>query len=170
MRKTSLLTLAVVAAALTFGVSAAFAGAHFFSASGSIASPSGALQLSWDEAGLGNANVNYTLGTTANPVQASATYACINGGGNHPKAANKQSVNGPLAVVGASFQPQNGRVTVTNGLTAGPLASTLTCPGGQTFVLACVAYSNITLVDTTNNVIANIPNQAQTFVNIGPPC
>jgi hypothetical protein len=57
-------------------------------------------------------------------------------------------------------------VTVTNGLSAGPLTSNLTCPGGQTFVLACVSYSNITLVDTTNNVTANIPNQAQTFVNI----
>ena len=46
---------------------------------------------------------------------------------------------------GRSFQPENGRVTVTNGLSAGPLTSNLTCPGGQTFVLACVSYSNITL-------------------------
>ena len=169
MRKRSLLILAVVAAALTLGVTAAFADAHFFSATASVAN-NGALQLSWDEAGLGNGNINYTLGTAANPVNASATYACINGGGNHPKAANKESVNGPLPVVGASFKSKNGRVTATNGLSAGPLASNLTCPGGQTFVLACVSYSNITLVDTTNNVTASIADVSRTFANIGPPC
>jgi hypothetical protein len=156
--------LLVLATTVAFGLIAqsasATSGAHFFSASGSVAD-NGALQVSWDEAGVGNATVNYRLS-----AQSSATYACINGGGNHPKASNKQSVNGPLSSPNTGFKPQNGRVTVTNGLSVGPLPSTLVCPSGQTFVLACVSYTNITLTDTTNNVATNIADVSRTFVAI----
>jgi hypothetical protein len=165
MRRSRLAMLTVAAAAvltLAFGagLASATSGAHFFSATGSVAD-NGALQVSWDEAGLGQNTVNYTLS-----AQSSATYACINGGGNHPKAANKQSVNGPLSSPNTGFKPDNGRVRVTNGLSVGPLPSTLTCPSGQTFVLACVSYTSITLTDTTNNVAANIADTSRTFVNI----
>ena len=151
---------AVVMLAFGVGMASATNGAHFFSSSGSVAD-NGALQVSWDEAGVGNATVNYTLS-----AQSSATYACINGGGNHPKASNKQSVNGPLTSPSVGFQPQNGRVTVTNGISVGPLPSTLVCPSGQTFVLACVSYTGITLTDTTNNVTTSIADVSRTFVNI----
>jgi len=156
--------LALLAALALMGLGAlgaqATSGAHFFSATGSVAN-SGALQVSWDEAGVGQQQVNYTLKTDA-----FALYACINGGGNHPKAANKQSVNGPLSSPSVGFQPENGRVKVTNGISLGPLPSTLVCPSGQTFVLACVKYTNIVLFDTTNNVSAKIADASRTFVNI----
>jgi hypothetical protein len=151
---------AVLMLAFGVGVASATSGAHFFSASGSIAD-SGALQVSWDEAGVGNATVNYTLS-----AQSSATYACINGGGNHPSASNKQSVNGPLTSPSTGFRPQNGRVKATNGISVGPLPSTLQCPTGQTFVLACVSYTGITLTDTTNGVTASIGDVSRTFVAI----
>ena len=165
MSRSRIAMLAAAAAAmlmLALGAAPASAtsGAHFFSATGSVAD-NGALQVSWDEAGVGNATVNYTLS-----ADASATYACINGGGNHPKAANKQSVNGPLSSPNTGFQPQNGRVTVTNGISVGPLPSTLTCPSGQTFVLACVSYTNIALADTTNGVTTSIGDVSRTFVAI----
>src|SRR5207247_7571108 len=97
--------LLVTAALAMIPMSAsATSGAHFFSATGSVAN-SGALQVSWDEAGVGQQQVNYKLTTDA-----FALYACINGGGNHPKAANKQSVNGPLSSPSVGFQPENGRV------------------------------------------------------------
>jgi hypothetical protein len=153
--------LLIAAALAVMPISAsATSGAHFFSATGSVAN-NGALQVSWDEAGVGNATVNYTLS-----ADSSATYACINGGGNHPKAANKQSVAGPLTSPNTGFKPENGRVTVTNGISVGPLASTLTCPSGQTFVLACVSYTNIRLTDTTNGVTVSIANVSRTFVAI----
>jgi len=157
-----LASAAATVAMLAFGAGTASAtsGAHFFSATGSVAD-NGALQVSWDEAGVGNATVNYTLS-----AQSSVTYACINGGGNHPKAANKQSVNGPLTSPNTGFNPINGRVKVTNGISVGPLPSSLTCPSGQTFVLACVSYTSITLTDTTNGVTANIADVSRTFVNI----
>jgi hypothetical protein len=165
MSKSRIAILASAAATIALlafgaGTASATSGAHFFSASGSVAD-NGALQVSWDEAGVGNATVNYTLS-----AQSSATYACINGGGNHPKAANKQSVNGPLTSPNTGFNPINGRVKVTNGISVGPLPSNLTCPSGQTFVLACVSYTDITLTDTTNGVTANIADVSRTFVNI----
>ena len=149
----------LVAAAAT--ASAKTSGAHFTSTSTSVNS-SGSLVATFSEAGLGNENVHYTL--TAN---ASATYACINGGGKHPKAANKQSTTSPVSG-GTDVEAKNGHAS--GSITAGPPASTLTCPTGQTFVLACVSYTNIVLTDTTNDVTASLPDASRTFYDIGSPC
>jgi len=141
-RAISILSIYVLVLATTPGM--ATSGAHFMSSSASV-NGSGALVVSWDEAGLGNGNINYTL--TANAV---ATYACINGGGKHPSAANKQTSSAQVSA-GGSFQSKNGRVQAS--LTAGPLsAGSFTCPSGQTLELAQVSYSDIVLTDTTNNV------------------
>ena len=91
---------------------ASTAGAHFMSASASV-NNDGALVVNWDEAGLGNENIDYTL-----TADATATYACINNGGNHPKASNKETVQGQVST-GGSFQAKNGRVRAS--LTTGPL-------------------------------------------------
>jgi hypothetical protein len=142
MRK-SVLTTVLVVAALTFGVGVALAGANFKSATGTV-NNAGALVVSFDESGLGNENVNYTL-----TGDATALYACINGGGKNPSAANKQAFNGSVST-GASFEPKNGRVQ--GDITVGPLtAPAFTCPSGQTRVLAHVSYTNVVLTDTTNN-------------------
>lgn len=162
MRKSLIALLAATAAiaALAFGVGTATAtsGAHFFSATGSVAD-NGALSVVWDEAGVGQQQVNYTLSASA-----SATYACINGGGNHPKASNKETVQGSVGTSG-TFNPTNGRVH--GSLTAGPLSKgSFTCPSGQTLVLACVSYTNIVLTDTTNNVSIDIADTSRTFVAV----
>jgi hypothetical protein len=153
---------AIIAGALTIGAgtaAAATSGAHFQSPPTGTVNNAGALVVAWDEAGLGNQNVTYSLS-----ADASATYACINGGGNHPKAANKETKAGQVTA-GGSFQARNGRVQAS--LTAGPLsAGAFSCPSGQQLVLACVSYSNIVLTDTTNNVTANIANVSRTFVAI----
>jgi len=159
MKSTALgrpLLLALAALGLT--VATALAGAHFFSTNASVEN-NGALMVTWDEAGLGNQNVTYTLTT-----QATATYACINGGGNHPKASNKETVAGQLST-GGSFQTRNGRVQGT--LVTGPLsAGGFSCPSGQTLVLACVSYADITLTDTTNGVSTTVGDASRTFVAI----
>jgi hypothetical protein len=160
------LVLLTVTATLGFMAQAASAtsGAHFFSTSGTVTS-SGALNVGWDEAGVGQQRVDYNLTTDA-----FALYACINGGGNHPKAATKQSVNGPITSPTVGVNPTNGRVKVAlgadNSIFVGPLASTLVCPSGQTFVLACVKYTNIVIHDLTNGIDASVADQARTFVNI----
>lgn len=165
MRKSTFALLAAVAAvalALAAGTaSASTSGAHF-TASNSSVNSAGSLVATFSEGGLGNENVHYTLSANG-----SATYACINGGGNHPKAANKETASAAVNS-GADVQAKNGHAS--GSITAGPPASTLQCPGGQTFVLACVSYTNIVLTDTTNNVTTTLPDTSRTFFNIGPPC
>jgi hypothetical protein len=157
MRKTPLLILTLVAAVLALGASTAFAteGAHFMSSSSSV-NDSGALVVNWDEAGLGNGNIDYTL-----TADATALYACINNGGHNPKASNKQSFQGSVSN-GGSFQAKNGRVRAS--LTAGPLTEpAFQCPNGQTRVLAQATYTNIVLTDTTNDVVENVADASRCF-------
>ena len=164
MRKTVKLTLTltvVVVAALTFWAVAASAtsGAHFFSATGSV-NNSGALVVSWDEAGVGQQQINYVL-----TADSTATYACLNGGGNHPKAANKATFAGPLTSPSVGFLPQNGRVV--GSISVGPLsAGSFSCPSGQTLVLASVSYTNILLTDTTNHISTSVADTSRTFFNV----
>jgi hypothetical protein len=164
MRKSLKLTLAMAVfacAALTFWAATASAtsGAHFFSATGSV-NDSGALVVSWDEAGVGQQQINYVL-----TADSTATYACLNGGGNHPKAANKATFAGPLTSPSVGFLPQNGRVV--GSISVGPLsAGSFSCPSGQRLVLASVSYTNILLTDTTNNVSTSVADTSRTFFSV----
>jgi hypothetical protein len=147
-------TVALVTS-MAFTAGALAQAAKFHSATSSV-NNDGALVVSWDERGLGNENIDYTL-----TADATAVYACINRGGNHPEAANKETVNGDVSASG-SFEPRNGRVQAS--LTAGPIsAGDFSCPGGQRLVLASVSYTNIVLTDTTNNTSTTVPDASRTF-------
>ncbi|WP_211293727.1 hypothetical protein [Lentzea kentuckyensis] len=155
MRKLIIVLVAVVTA-LFMATAPAGAGApKFHSATGSVTN-SGALTVSFDERGLGNENIDYTL-----TADASAVYACINGGGNHPQAANKETINSEVSANG-SFEAKNGRVQASL-TTAAPSAGGFSCPRGQRLVLASVTYTNILLTDTTNGVSTSIPDTSKTF-------
>jgi hypothetical protein len=147
-----------VAAFLAFSASAV-AAPHFQGSATSSVNNDGALVVGFDERGLGNANIDYTL-----TADATALYACINGGGKNPSAANKQAFEGQVSG-GASIEPKNGRVVAS--ITAGPLlAPQFTCPKGQRRVLAAVTYTNIVLTDTTNGVSTTAPDTSRVFVNV----
>jgi hypothetical protein len=165
LRKSSLALVALVAAiGLVFAAgtaSASTSGAHFTATADSV-NAAGSLVATFSEGGLGNENVHYSLSANS-----TATYACLNGGGNHPKAANKESSTSPVSG-GTDIQAKNGHAS--GSITAGPPSSTLVCPGGQTFVLACVSYTDVTVTDTTNGVTASLPDASRTFFNIGAPC
>jgi hypothetical protein len=155
--------LAIAAMALWPAMASATEGAHFFSDTSASINSSGALVVHIDEAGLGTSEITYLLS-----AEATATYACINGGGNHPKAANKETFKGPLSTPETSFQPKHGRVQA-NMPPLGPLsAGSFTCPGGQKLVLAAVSYSNIVLEDENNEVFAtSLPAEvSETFFNL----
>jgi len=102
--------------------------------------PFRARRLTWTtcfkEAGLGNEpQVHVVL---------SATALCINGGGKHPKAVNKTSVN-----AAGDFPVQNGKAEGALSVTA-------------TFQPACsppmtVQFTDVTLTDQTSGITANIP-------------
>jgi hypothetical protein len=134
---------------------------HFNSASASVAA-NGALNVSWKEAGLGN---NVLISYVAN-ADSTAIYACVNGGGNHPKAGNKETVSGPVSGTGTFSSGKNGPISQT--LALGPLgAGGFTCPSGQRLVLAKVSYTNASITDTTDNITQAIPGTfCRQFVNL----
>ena len=140
-----------------------FAQAAVFHTADASVNSAGSLVVSWDERGLGNGGtdglVHYSL-----TADAHATYGCINGGGNHPKASNKETVNGPLGADIALPVSKNGRII--GSLTVGPLdAGNFSCPGGQALVLGSVSYDNVSLTDTTFGGTADIAGTfSRTFI------
>jgi hypothetical protein len=143
--------LAITLLALT--VTTAFAAApHFISASAAFAGSGPNLDVSFKEAGLGD-NLLITYVATADGT---AVYACINGGGNHPKASNKETVSGPVSATGTFSSGKNG--TISQSLTLHPPSKgNFSCPSGQKLVIAFVSYSNVAITDTTNHVTESIP-------------
>lgn len=154
------LLLALVALALPSSVALADS-PHFITATASLNSSTGALVCGFKEAGLGTTVTTEHVTCSAT---ATATYACINGGDNHPQAANKETVSGPL-VAGGDFPVRNGQTTGT--LSLGPLgAGSFACPSGQTLVLSSVSYSNVTLTGAAGDS-ASVPGTfGITFVAI----
>ncbi len=136
---------------------------HFVNASASV-NNAGSLVVNWKEAGLGdNMLINYKASADANGF-----YACINGGGNHPQASNKEAFAGPVSGYGTFNSGKNGQITAA--LTVPPPAPTLVCPNGQKLVLACVTYIHIEVLDLTNNIPAPVPGAvSRTFFAI-PEC
>ncbi|HZD65833.1 MAG TPA: hypothetical protein VE152_07035 [Acidimicrobiales bacterium] len=142
----------------------ATSGAHFFGDTGASIVQSGPNQgqllVQIDEAGLGNQDVNYNI-----PWTSSATWACINGGGNHPKAANKETVSSSGST-DVNIQAKNGRVQATVPVADTPPGpGSFSCPPGQRLVLASVSYS-VTINDTTNGVSAGPFTPSATFYNV----
>ena len=135
MRKLIVLIFATLLLA-AFGAPPAFAGSPHFIQSAFVVSTSGnTLTVSGKEAGLGDEDQIH--------VVLSATALCINGGGNHPKAVNKTSVS-----ASGDFPVQNGKAEFTLSVSA-------------TFQPECVppmtvAFTDITVTDTTNNLVKNL--------------
>jgi hypothetical protein len=156
-----LIAFAGVLAAAALAVPAALADSpHFIKASASIDN-AGNLVCTFKEVGLGN-----TVSTEAVTCSADATadYACINGGGNHPKASNKETVSGPVSG-GGEFPVRNG--STTGSITVGPPGpGDFSCPNGQTLVFASVSYTNIVLEGAAGDT-ANVPGTlSKTFFNV----
>lgn len=145
-------TVALALGTVAVGVGPALATSpHFISASASGPNNDGTLTVNFKEAGLGD-NTSITYSANA---QASAVYACINHGGNHPQAANKESVPGPVSATGTFSSGKNGSISASLTLSP-PSPGDFTCPGNQVLVLASVSYSGVSITDTTNSVTDSI--------------
>ena len=116
---------------------AAWAGSpHFVANSITAARTDNSLTVAGKEAGLGDeAQVN---------IQVTATALCINGGGNHPKAVNKESVN-----AAGQFPVQNGKADFSLTLTAVFQPS---CSPPMT-----VEFTDVTVTDLTNGISTKLP-------------
>jgi hypothetical protein len=134
MRRLTFVVVALSAAAIAVPV--AWAGSpHFVSNTVTATRTDDSLIVSGKEAGLGDeAQVHIVV---------TATAECINGGGNHPKAVNKESVS-----AAGDFPVQNGKAEFSLTLTA-------------TFQPACsppmtVRFTNVTVTDETNGISRNL--------------
>ena len=131
MRRIAFLFLSVLATGLLL-VPVAWAGSpHFVNDSVTVTKVGDTLTASGKEAGLGDEAQIHIVVT--------ATAACINPGGNHPSAANKETVTAQ-----GDFPVQNGKADFSLTLTA-------------TFQPSCsppmtVQWSDITVADVTNNL------------------
>jgi hypothetical protein len=103
------------------------------------------LVVSFKETGLGNDQTCITVS-----ADASAVYACINGGDKNPSAANKRTINATRTATDC-FTPHNGGISGSLTITP-PGPGGFSCPPGQTLRLESVSYSNVQVVDTTHNV------------------
>jgi hypothetical protein len=169
-RKVGQLSLAILAAlAVVIGLaSPAYANfPHFKSASVSLAASSLAtassatsnasasaqlpdLLFTWTEVGLGNPDVVYRLNTVV-----SATFGCVNGGGNHPSATNKTTITEPLQKVVGLAADKNGQITGSVVLDTSSVSPPgFSCPKGQTLVALSATFTDNTITDTTNGVTA----------------
>lgn len=135
MRSIRLLIAVGVLIAVGAFAGSAFAGnPHFVTADATRSDDT--LSVSFKEAGLGNEpQVHVVL---------SATALCINGGGKHPKAVNKESVSSS-----GDFPVQNGKAEGTLSVTA---SFTPSCSPPMT-----VQFTDVQLVDETSGARANIP-------------
>lgn len=167
MFKRILMATALAGAALLGGGTVvAYADSPHFVSEGtaSINSSGSYVVTNFKEAGLGStvATEKITLSGTA-----SATYACINGGGNHPSATNKETVTSPVSNTG-SFPVRNGATTGT--ISVGPPGpGTFSCPGGQTLVLSFVSYTSVELTGLAGDTSAE-PNLSACVTSVKGIC
>jgi hypothetical protein len=165
MRRVAIFASMVVAAA-ALSVPAALADSpHFLSANATVSSSTGALTVSFKDAGLGTGTTSIRISLSV--TKATATYQCFNNGGNHPKAGNKETVSHSLNTSG-TFPVRNGQTT--GSLTVGPPdPGGFTCPSGQTlFLVGTVSYSGITVSDATGNSLGATPDPASADVGTPP--
>jgi hypothetical protein len=131
-----LLLVGLALAVVAFAVPAWAGSPHFVSNTVTATRSDDSLTVSGKEAGLGDeAQVH---------IEVSATALCINPGGNHPKAVNKESVS-----VGDNFPVQNGKAEFSLTLTA---TFTPDCSPPMT-----VAFTDVTVTDTTNGISKSFP-------------
>jgi len=125
-------SIAAIIAIFALATSTVWAGSpHFVDDTVQISRSGNTLTVTGKEAGLGDEDQVHIVLT--------ATALCINGGGHHPKAENKQSVTSA-----GDFPVQNGKANFSLSATA-------------TFSPSCsppmtVVFTDVTLTDTTNGI------------------
>lgn len=161
MKKLFIVLGVLVVAVLSLGTYAVMADSpHFISGVANL-DGAGNLTASFKEVGLGTTFTTEHIVLSANE---SAVYACINGGDNHPQAANKITVQ--------SLVNANGDFPVRNGETTGSLtlpilgSGTFACPSGQSLVLVSVSYTSVLIHDDTSGASVVLDDMSKVFLTL----
>jgi hypothetical protein len=142
-----------VLAAIAFAPGSAVAGPHFLSATGGIDANTGDYTATFKEAGLGNTPITYDLSATTQ-----YTFQCFTKSNNNPQGSPNSG--------GPSNESTQTTLTPRNGQIKGSLTIDVTFPptsvsckgGGLKLCLTAASYTNVSLVDTTDNVAATLPD------------
>jgi hypothetical protein len=137
MKRKQLFATFVAAALLLGSPIIAFAGSpHFVGSGTAVLNGDGSLTVTAKEAGLGDESQIQSRVT--------ATAECINGGGKHPKAVNKEGVSGNVAT-----PVQNGKADISVTLQAPTFSPPCDPP-------MTVHYTDIVVFDDTNGLSVHI--------------
>lgn len=157
----TILTLVTAALLAVFGIAgpapAAIAGngnPHFIYTDAAFDGTN--LQVSFKEAGVGN-GATVTVSTSAT---FSYVLGCVNGGSNHPKAANKSAFSSTASASGEFTATSGGNIVADLTLAAPTMQEILgrlSCPNGQTTTLFSAGWSNLSIADSTNGITVAIP-------------
>ena len=133
MQSRMIATSVGLALAMVLLVPAVWAGSpHFVGQFTAVHNADDSVTISGKEAGLGNeAQIH---------IEITATAECINGGGNHPKAVNKEGVTGA-----GDFPVLNGKAYYS--VTLYPPAFQPPCDPPMT-----IGYADVTVSDDTNGI------------------
>ncbi len=121
---------------------------------------SGSLVISFKVHGVGNNDVTFNLSGTARTV-----YGCVNGGSNHPKAANKEGTTTEFSTQ-FTFDPTNGGIETS--ATFPVPGTTLQCPSGQSLFLISVRYFGLSFTNTTAGEVATLSTNDTGVVTLWP--
>ncbi|MFC9917873.1 hypothetical protein [Agromyces binzhouensis] len=101
------------------------------------------LVVDFKEAGLPSGAVE----TVVASADLSATYSCVNGGGNVPSDPKKTTIDSRVSESGEFTAAKNGNIVGSLTLMPTPADVALDCPNGQTATLLSVVWSNVTVED-----------------------
>jgi hypothetical protein len=136
-------------------VTSALGDAHFIKHSTAATLEGTVLVVTFKEAGLSSGSVE----TVQVSATGTATYLCINNGGQHPKASNKETVSTELTNSGQFTADQSGNIQGSLSLSP-PGPGGFTCPSGQTLTGPTdVRYTNIQLTDLTSGATSSLGNE-----------
>jgi|SwirhirootsSR2_FD_contig_31_3251371_length_904_multi_3_in_0_out_0_1 hypothetical protein len=159
-RSSGIVAIATVCAMAPMGAWAQ--NAHFiFVDTPVIDTKTGALNISFKEAGLGSTAVEYTLSAGTGQF----TFQCFTKSGNKPQGAPNN-----ISVSNISQQtfitPRNGQITATISLA--PEQDGASCQGGGLVLkLIHVAYADVTFTDVTDNLVGgSFPGPFQSDVQV----
>jgi hypothetical protein len=151
MRRSRLTCLPAVLALVFVFASASGVFASGYTSTSSSVNANGTLHVAWTLSGAGCGSVGSPCDFTV-AASVKAFYGCFNGGGNFPKAENKNSSTGSFSAPAGPFTDNGGQVSGsldsgTSNIPAAPAG--IHCGTGQQKVLVRIEYSHIVVTLTS---------------------
>lgn len=163
MKHLSILTLTMIALLSCMATTVRADSPHFIRGpTAAIDSQTGALCVSFKEAGLGNLPITYTLTAGTETF----TFQCFTRHDNEPQG-DPNGVSFSDQSVSTTIQPHNGQITAS--LCLDPQRGDAGCQGGGLILkLIHVLYGDITFCDVTNNICFDFGTfEADTNISFG---